>query len=150
MTLSSAIHDVGHPGVPNPFLVASGDELAIRYNDKSVLENFHIATAFQIMKKSGVDLLGKLGGDARLLRKDIIEIVLATDMAFRADSIAECERMAEAGGIDWSVPSAQTAIAKSAVHACDIETWHALGMFIGNGKTASWKRYSTRPKKKGL
>merc|ERR1719361_2682055 len=31
MILASAIHDVGHPGVNNPFLVARGDPLALRY-----------------------------------------------------------------------------------------------------------------------
>ena len=37
--IASAIHDVGHPGVNNSFHVNTSNELALIYNDISVLEN---------------------------------------------------------------------------------------------------------------
>jgi cAMP-specific phosphodiesterase 4 len=48
--IASAVHDVDHPGNNNPFEVATQSRLAILYNDKSVLENHHIATTFMITK----------------------------------------------------------------------------------------------------
>jgi len=36
-------HDVGHPGVGNPFLVQTGSDLALLHNDHSPLENMHAA-----------------------------------------------------------------------------------------------------------
>ncbi|CAD7923906.1 unnamed protein product [Amoebophrya sp. A120] len=39
-------HDVGHRGFTNPFEVATGSELAIFYNDNSVLENMHASVGF--------------------------------------------------------------------------------------------------------
>ena len=34
-------HDVGHTGMNNNFEIAIGSDIAITYNDVSVLENFH-------------------------------------------------------------------------------------------------------------
>lgn len=46
--LASAIHDLGHPGVNNVFLVKTRDKQAIMYNDKSVNENMHASMAFSL------------------------------------------------------------------------------------------------------
>lgn len=52
MLISAFVHDTDHPGVNNLYLVNTRDKLALRYNDKSVLENHHIAMAFNTMLKS--------------------------------------------------------------------------------------------------
>lgn len=41
---SAAIHDYGHLGVNNDFLIQSGDDLALRYNDRSPMENHHLVS----------------------------------------------------------------------------------------------------------
>ena len=52
--ISGAIHDLGHPGYTNNFLINTKNELAIKYNDQSVLENFHVSEGFNIIfKKQG-------------------------------------------------------------------------------------------------
>lgn len=50
MIIGGAIHDHEHPGFNNVYLVEFGDELAIRYNDQSVLESHHVASSFKLMK----------------------------------------------------------------------------------------------------
>lgn len=52
MLISAMVHDTDHPGVNNLYLVNTRDKLALRYNDKSVLENHHIAIAFNTMLRS--------------------------------------------------------------------------------------------------
>ncbi|CAD7938925.1 unnamed protein product [Amoebophrya sp. A120] len=47
MLLSAVCHDAGHPGYNNPFLVESNDPLALKYNDKSPLENMHCSIMFE-------------------------------------------------------------------------------------------------------
>jgi hypothetical protein len=47
--LSAAVHDVQHPGLNNAFLVNARTPLAMRYNDRSVLESFHNSSAFRLM-----------------------------------------------------------------------------------------------------
>ena len=47
MLLAAIVHDVEHTGTTNNFHVNSSSETALIYNDKSVLENFHVSTAFR-------------------------------------------------------------------------------------------------------
>ena len=44
-------HDLKHPGQNNMFHITTRSKIAIRYNDKSVLENYHIANIFKIAKE---------------------------------------------------------------------------------------------------
>ena len=44
--LAAAVHDFEHLGISNDFLVKTDDERAIKYNDRSVNENHHVAAAF--------------------------------------------------------------------------------------------------------
>jgi hypothetical protein len=46
VVVAAAVHDLAHPGTSGRFQVQTGSALALLYNDKSVLENFHIASAF--------------------------------------------------------------------------------------------------------
>lgn len=56
------------------------------YNDVSVNENMHLATAFKILRRPGNDLWEHLTPDQyRFLRRTVIQIVLATDMAGHSD-----------------------------------------------------------------
>ena len=48
LLLAAAVHDLGHPGVSNQFLVATRDHWALVYNDISINENMHISQAFLI------------------------------------------------------------------------------------------------------
>ena len=80
--ISAAIHDLGHPGYTNNFLINTRNELAIRYNDQSVLENYHVSEGFNIIfKKKDCNIFEKMSNDDyKICRKRIVNCVLATDM----------------------------------------------------------------------
>lgn len=73
---AAAVHDVDHPGVTNQFLVNSSSELALMYNDESVLENHHLAVAFKLLQTEEMDILQTLTKKQRTtLRKMTIDMV---------------------------------------------------------------------------
>ena len=80
--IAAAIHDYSHPGRNNAYLINSKDELAITYNDKSILENYHVAEAFRILEEEpGCNFLTNLDTDQyKAIRNLMISMVLATDM----------------------------------------------------------------------
>lgn len=50
LLISAICHDVGHPGVNNPFLIDTSHDLAVRYNDRSPLEMMHCSRLFSIAR----------------------------------------------------------------------------------------------------
>lgn len=75
-------HDVGHPAVTNRFLIQNRDDLAMQYNDISVLENMHAHSTFTLMNAPGCNLLKNLEiEDYQNFRKIVIELILDTDMS---------------------------------------------------------------------
>lgn len=43
LLISAICHDFEHPGLNNTFLANTSNSLALRYNDRSILENHHCA-----------------------------------------------------------------------------------------------------------
>ncbi|XP_010771115.1 cAMP-specific 3',5'-cyclic phosphodiesterase 4D-like isoform X1 [Notothenia coriiceps] len=93
---ASAIHDVDHPGVTNQFLINTSSELALMYNDASVLENHHLAVGFKLLQEDNCDIFQNLSKKQReSLRKMVIDMVLATDMSKHMNLLADMKTMVE-------------------------------------------------------
>uniref|UniRef100_A0A4W6F8U2 Phosphodiesterase n=1 Tax=Lates calcarifer TaxID=8187 RepID=A0A4W6F8U2_LATCA len=93
---ASAIHDVDHPGVSNQFLINTNSELALMYNDSSVLENHHLAVGFKLLQEDNCDIFQNLSKKQRQsLRKIVIDMVLATDMSKHMNLLADLKTMVE-------------------------------------------------------
>ncbi|XP_021335381.2 3',5'-cyclic-AMP phosphodiesterase 4C isoform X3 [Danio rerio] len=93
---ASAIHDVDHPGVTNQFLINTNSELALMYNDASVLENHHLAVGFKLLQEENCDIFCNLSKKQRQsLRQMTIDMVLATDMSKHMNFLADLKTMVE-------------------------------------------------------
>jgi len=80
--IAAIIHDFKHPGLNNSFQINKKTKLANKYNDVSVLENYHVSAAFKIISKPNSNIFKDLQVEEyRVVRKRIVECVLATDMA---------------------------------------------------------------------
>jgi cAMP-specific phosphodiesterase 4 len=93
---ASAVHDVDHPGVTNQFLINTKSDLAIMYNDESVLENHHLAVAFKLLQADERNIFSHLSAkQTKTLRKMVIDMVLATDMSKHMQLLADLKTMVE-------------------------------------------------------
>eukprot|EP01105_Mastigella_eilhardi_P006874 TRINITY_DN18382_c0_g1_i1.p1 TRINITY_DN18382_c0_g1~~TRINITY_DN18382_c0_g1_i1.p1 ORF type:complete len:830 (+),score=205.85 TRINITY_DN18382_c0_g1_i1:223-2490(+) len=80
--VSAVIHDCNHTGRTNAFMIETHSELALTYNDASVLENHHLATFFKICTLENQNIFrGIPVQKQKAMRKRIIEVVLATDLS---------------------------------------------------------------------
>jgi len=82
MFIAIIAHDVGHLGVNNNYLIQTGHQLALTYNDKSVLENMHASVCFMMLGTPGLNFLADQPKPQYAnLREKVIDAILATDMA---------------------------------------------------------------------
>jgi hypothetical protein len=96
LLVSATCHDVGHPGLNNTFLVETSHELALRYNDKSPLENMHCAKLFEFVSLPKCSIFGSLSKcQFQEVRKICIDAILHTDNAQHFAMIKEVQMIYE-------------------------------------------------------
>lgn len=117
---AAAVHDVDHPGNNNNYEIAIGSKLAFSYNDKAVLENYHLFKAFSLLKISECDVLSGFDSqDYKLCRSSIINMVLSTDMANHFLDLNLLKLRAKADDFDPEKNDKQLLL-NQVIHACDI------------------------------
>ena len=66
------------------------DPLALKYNDKSVLENHHVSATFHILQNEKFNILQNFTREEyNKIRERMISMVLSTDMAFHFSHLAK-------------------------------------------------------------
>eukprot|EP00928_Gymnodinium_smaydae_P017078 TRINITY_DN16505_c0_g2_i3.p1 TRINITY_DN16505_c0_g2~~TRINITY_DN16505_c0_g2_i3.p1 ORF type:complete len:649 (-),score=154.73 TRINITY_DN16505_c0_g2_i3:117-2063(-) len=95
MLVAAIGHDVGHFGVNNAFLVETGHEITVRYNDCSPLENMHCAKLFEIITSTpGANIFKTVSrSDFFEIRRFCVEMVLHTDMAHHFEMVKEMQML---------------------------------------------------------
>ncbi|KAI8977892.1 hypothetical protein BDB01DRAFT_726827 [Pilobolus umbonatus] len=90
LLLSSLCHDAGHPGYNNEFQVKLKTDLALRFNNTSVLESLSVEIAFKLLRKH---CLFKEYREDECLNM-VKHIILATDMEYHYELLDD-EHMLE-------------------------------------------------------
>jgi len=105
LLVASICHDIGHPGKTSPFLIETNDALALRYNDKSPLENMHCARLFEILSDSETNVFSRFGREEyKQARTTCITAILNTDNAVHFDMVKDIKKAYEV-----------------AAHVCDLQ-----------------------------
>ena len=58
--VSAIIHDYEHTGTTNNFHMQTRSEYALIYNDRAVLENYHISASFKLMTNDSCNIIQEL------------------------------------------------------------------------------------------
>ena len=79
LLISALVHDVEHPGGFNSLLF--GKDIAMVYNDQSILENNSLTFVFTLLEKDEYNFLANMSDkEKRQFRTMVIELVLGTDI----------------------------------------------------------------------
>ncbi|XP_049584281.1 dual specificity calcium/calmodulin-dependent 3',5'-cyclic nucleotide phosphodiesterase 1A isoform X1 [Syngnathus scovelli] len=116
MVFAAAIHDFEHTGTTNNFHIHTRSEVAILYNDRSVLENHHVSAAYRLMAEEDTNILVNLNKDDwRELRALVIEMVMSTDMSCHFQQIKTMRNtLAQSHSVD------KVKVLSLMLHAADI------------------------------
>eukprot|EP01063_Lacrimia_lanifica_P005114 TRINITY_DN12937_c0_g1_i1.p1 TRINITY_DN12937_c0_g1~~TRINITY_DN12937_c0_g1_i1.p1 ORF type:complete len:612 (+),score=251.28 TRINITY_DN12937_c0_g1_i1:100-1935(+) len=91
--MAAIIHDYNHPGINNNFHIKVQTYLATLFNDRSILENIHVSSVFELMKTEQFNVLECFEEEKRRdIRETLVEMVLATDMGLHAKILGSFKR----------------------------------------------------------
>ncbi|KAI2662721.1 cGMP-inhibited 3',5'-cyclic phosphodiesterase B [Labeo rohita] len=123
--VAAAMHDYDHPGRTNAFLVATNAPQAVLYNDRSVLENHHAASAWSLfLSQPEFNFLCSLDHvEFKRFRFLVIEAILATDLKKHFDFLAEFNSKVNdvnSPGIDWTNENDRLLVCQVCIKLADI------------------------------
>jgi len=123
---SALIHDVNHPGNNNAFEVKSQSQLALRYNNVSVLENYSIDSVFELMNEDmELNVFQNIGGDdLEYIKNSVRDAVLFTDMSKHFELLNKVGHLADKVPVNSTMieedETARQLLIQFIVHASDI------------------------------
>jgi hypothetical protein len=96
-------------------------ELALRYNDLAVLENFHASQAWAVLTAPEHNLLAAVDlQEATQVRDVMLAMILGTDMSGHFDELAKFKARTLSGSFAETSPENTRAILKMALHCADV------------------------------
>lgn len=123
LLVAALCHDVDHPGFTNTFLVESQSDLALRYNDVSVLENHHAFLACELLRNEETAIgAGMDRPRQQVLRQTVITCILSTDMTRHTEMCHKLVTTQGSTGFDANNPGDKQLLLNSCIHAADLSS----------------------------
>ncbi|XP_017881147.1 uncharacterized protein LOC108625558 [Ceratina calcarata] len=117
--IGAVTHDLDHPGVNQPFLVATSNHLAALYQNTSVLENHHWRSAVGCLLESGVS--DQLPASLRPeLQRHISSLILATDITRQQEFLFRFRHYLDESSLDMRRGEDRHFILQIALKCADI------------------------------
>ena len=96
MLVGALCHDCKHPGTNNLYQINTRSKYAMRYNDTSVLEMYHLAQTFKELQHDKYNIFKNFSPEEyRICRRRMIDGILATDMANHQKVLSAAKAKAE-------------------------------------------------------
>jgi len=119
--LSCSTHDIDHPGRTNAFEINSRSLLALTYNDKSVLENYHLFLFFNFLINDNMNIFSQFDlNEIKSIRKLFINNIISTDMMNHALDLKKFKELMASPNFDKTKTDNKEFIMTQITHFCDI------------------------------
>lgn len=116
--IGSVAHDLDHPGVNQPFLIATSNHLAALYENTSVLENHHWRSAVGCLLESGV--AEQIQAVRPEMEKQISSLILATDITRQNEFLSKIRNFLDTGTLNMKLREHRQFILEIALKCADI------------------------------
>ncbi|KAJ6644256.1 High affinity cAMP-specific 3',5'-cyclic phosphodiesterase 7A [Pseudolycoriella hygida] len=116
--LGAVTHDLDHPGVNQPFLIATSNHLAALYENTSVLENHHWRSAVGCLLESGV--AEQIQDIRPALENQISSLILATDITRQQEFLTKLRNYLDTDTLDLRLPEHRHFVLQIALKSADI------------------------------
>lgn len=117
--VAAVCHDLDHPGVNQPFLIATDNHLAALYKNFSVLENHHWRCAMGCLWESGL-LDSWAADDVTSLQDMLRSLILATDITRQQEFLIKFKQYLDSGTFDMEDPEHRHFSLQIALKCADI------------------------------
>ncbi|KAH3745379.1 3',5'-cyclic-nucleotide phosphodiesterase regA [Pelomyxa schiedti] len=127
---SAVVHDLGHPGVNNNFLMRIRDPVFLLYNGISILESMHCSEAFRVTLNGVHNWLTCFNPEQFLEFHNLVtQTILATDMSRHVEITSQFNSKTASGNLDWTHKEDIMCIMKMLLKLADISNpvrpWNA-------------------------
>lgn len=110
-------HDVGHMGINNQYLIETSSVLAVKYNDRSPLENMHCSMLFECATDPDANIFEGFDKDLyKEMRKGMITAILHTDITKHNEMIKEMVMLYQVNSELFDNLQCEDIIGNSAAH----------------------------------
>ena len=116
--IGAVTHDLDHPGVNQPFLIATSNHLAALYENTSVLENHHWRSAVGCLLESGV--AEQIQHIRPQLEQQISSLILATDITRQQEFLTKFRGFLDTDTLDMRKAEHRHFILQIALKSADI------------------------------
>ncbi|XP_072931355.1 uncharacterized protein [Epargyreus clarus] len=118
--LAAIAHDLDHPGVNQPFLIATSNHLAALYNNTSVLENHHWRSAVSCILESRVLAHVLVDSTRKQLVEQISSLILATDITRQQEYLSRFKGHIDNDTLDMTLKEHRHLVLQIALKCADI------------------------------
>ncbi|XP_055689850.1 uncharacterized protein LOC129793686 isoform X6 [Lutzomyia longipalpis] len=116
--IGAVTHDLDHPGVNQPFLIATSNHLAALYENTSVLENHHWRSAVGCLLESGV--AEQIQHIRPEVERQISSLILATDITRQQEFLTKFRNFLNTSTLDMRQAEHREFILQIALKCADI------------------------------
>eukprot|EP00002_Diphylleia_rotans_P024741 TRINITY_DN4886_c0_g1_i5.p1 TRINITY_DN4886_c0_g1~~TRINITY_DN4886_c0_g1_i5.p1 ORF type:complete len:744 (+),score=122.13 TRINITY_DN4886_c0_g1_i5:55-2286(+) len=119
--LAAIVHDYAHPATTNNYHIMTQSPFALIYNDKSILENYHVSKAYQVLTSEKNNFIKDLDvEEQRLVRETVISLVLSTDMSLHFEHVNQFKAKIAADKLDLSKRENKLLLLQMAIKCSDL------------------------------